>query len=112
MAGLPYTFKTTAMLEKYGKLFKRSDTIQNGDLIWIKGHVVIITDKDNNLVTEAAGYESSGGKVQTITIEKMFKDIYTLNDLLDAYYKKKLVTRLDRFGKDFKESPVKLFKLT
>jgi hypothetical protein len=111
MVGIPYNFKTTSMLEKYGKKFLPTDTLQEGDLIWFQGHVVVITDVKNNLITEASGYENFVGKLQTIKISQLIKDIKTWDDLINAYNSKRMVMRLDKFGNDFKESTVKIFKL-
>lgn len=111
MAQLPYTFKTTAMLEKYGKKFTPKDTLQEGDLIWLQGHVVVITDLQNCLVTEAVGYENFYGKLQTLHLSELLKDINSWDDLLHAYYSNRSVMRLDKYGDDFKQSPVKIFKL-
>lgn len=111
IAQVPYNFKTTAMLEKYGKKFTPADTLQEGDLIWLQGHVVVITDIKNTLVTQAVGYENFVGKLHTIKLDQLLKKIHTWDDLLHAYYKKHQVMRLDKFGNNFKESPVKIFKL-
>jgi hypothetical protein len=111
MAGVPYYFKTTSMLEKYGRKFLDSDALEEGDLIWFKGHVVVITDLKNCLVTEAAGYENFVGKCQTIPLCKLIRNINTWDDLIKAYKEQRVVTRLDAHGNTFKESPVKIFKL-
>ncbi len=111
MAQVPYTCKTTAALEKYGNPFAATDMLQEGDLIWLQGHVAIITDIKNRMVTEAVGYENFLGKVRTVKLEQLLKNIVTWKDLIDAYTKKRSVMRLDKYGNDYKESPVKIFKL-
>jgi hypothetical protein len=111
MAHVPYYFKTTSMLEKYGKKFTDSDILQEGDLIWLQGHVVIISNLADTLVTESCGYENFVGKVQTIRLSQLLKGINTWQDLLDAYRHNKPVMRLDAHGNNYKESPVKIFKL-
>ncbi|MBY0110150.1 MAG: hypothetical protein K2X90_03510 [Candidatus Babeliaceae bacterium] len=111
MAQVPYIFKTTATLEKFGKPFTETDTLEEGDLIWLQGHVVVITDIKNKMVTEAVGYENFLGKVRTVKLEQLLKNISTWDDLIDSYSNKRTVIRLDKFGNDYKESPVKIFKL-
>ncbi len=111
MANLPYFFKTTAMLEKYGKKFKATNVLEEGDLIWLEGHVAIITDLDNKLITESCGYENGVGKVRTIKLGEFLKDIQSWQDLLDAHFHSKKVIRLDVHGTAYKESLIKIFKL-
>lgn len=111
MAGVPYYFKTTAMLEKHGKKFGKHDHLEAGDLIWMQGHVVIITDIQNMLVTESCGYENFVGKVRTIKLSELLENMHSWKDLLKAYRKKETVTRLDAHGNKYKETPVKIFKL-
>lgn len=76
------------------------------------GHVVIITDLARHEITEADGYESSFGKVQTIKLSTFFRNMSSWQDLLNAYHEQKIVTRLDAAGHDFKKSTIKIFKLT
>ncbi len=111
IAQVPYIFKTTAMLEKYGKPLRNQDSLQEGDLIWLQGHVVIITSLKHHLVTESCGYDLGVGKVRTIKLNKLLQDINTWTDLVHAYKKQRIVTRLDAQGNPGKQTPVKLFKL-
>lgn len=111
MTNIPYYFKTTAALEKYGKKLTKHDTLQEGDLIWLQGHVAIITDLTHTLITESSGYENSVGKIRIVKLSEFLKNINTWDDLLKAYRNNTIVVRLDGQGNDYKESPVKIFKL-
>ncbi len=111
MMNIPYFFKTTSMLEKYGKKLTRHDKLQEGDLIWLQGHVAVITDLANTLILESSGYENSVGRIRIVKLSEFLKNIKTWDDLLKAYRNNQIVVRLDSQGNDYKESPVKIFKL-
>lgn len=111
MAGLPYYFKTTGILEKFGTPLKPQDVLQDGDIIWMQGHVSVIIDTKNNLIAEAAGYENKVGKVRIVQLAAFIKDITTFDQLRNAYTQKKNIVRLDVNGNTYKQTPVKLFKL-
>lgn len=111
MLNIPYVLKTTAALEKYGKPLLPGDQLQVGDLIWLQGHVAFVADVQNNLIIESSGYSNKVGKVRLVPLNQFLKTIHTFEDLLRAYHNKEIVVRLNNDRSDFKESPVKIFKL-
>lgn len=111
MTEIPYYFKTTTMLEKYGKPFTSHDALEIGDLIWLQGHVIIITDIDKVLVTESSGYFNNVGKLRTEKLSCVLKDMNSWDDLIRAYRGKKEIVRLDGNGQPYNLSRVKIFKL-
>ncbi len=44
MCGIPYYFKNTYTLAHYLKSLSIDTHLQEGDLIWIPGHVMIVSD--------------------------------------------------------------------
>jgi hypothetical protein len=98
ICGIPYRWKTTVMLNQCGKeIFHKAD-IKEGDLIWVPGHVMIVSDLSNNELIESAGYESGFGKVQSISLEKRFAHIKTYDDLWKAYEAQQPLTILKKDG--------------
>lgn len=93
--GLPYFFANTATLSKKMKPLKKDEEIEEGDLIWYQGHVLIVSDIKNNKLIEAAGYQSGFGKLHEIELERVFENINTYQDISDAYFKKSGLKRID-----------------
>jgi hypothetical protein len=111
MAGLPYFYKNTAMLADVLKPLRKNETIRNGDLIWMPGHVAIVSDVDKNEVIEATGYESGYGKVLKLKLFKRFEGISSYNDLVSAYHSHKALVRIEKTGARKHFSEFKIFKL-
>jgi len=113
MARIPYFCKNTSAIAAKLKPLANNDRLQNGDLIWIPGHVIIVADTKKNTIIEARGYDQGYGKVHEIPIEEQFKHIKTFQNLVDAYRHKKPLVRLNRNGAVVQTiANYKLFKLS
>ncbi len=99
LCGIPYFFKNTYTLAHFLKSLGIDDHLHEGDLIWIPGHVMIVSDITHNKLIEARGYTHDYGYVQEIELEKVFKGIKTYKQLLSAYYGHRPLNRLDKSGK-------------
>lgn len=99
MAGIPYFFKNTFTAQAYLQEIG-SKNPEVGDLIWIPGHIMIISDIEKQLLIEARGYQHGYGIVQEIPLNKVFKNIATFTDLQNAIHNKKPVVRLDSLGQE------------
>ncbi|MGE0206842.1 MAG: hypothetical protein AB7R69_03245 [Candidatus Babeliales bacterium] len=95
-AGLPYYYKNTTTLSKNLKTYTQETKAQNGDLMWIPGHVMVIGSIEKNTIIEARHYSHGYGKVHEIPIDHIFKDIKTVEELKQAYLKKEPLLRLDK----------------
>ena len=95
---IPYYFKNTTTLSRFLSELKPSDTIENGDLIWIPWHVMIISDCDKNLLVEARSYNHGYGKVHELPLHKVFKDVYSYKDLLHRLRTKAPIERINKQG--------------
>lgn len=102
IVGLPYFLKNTSTINSCLRSFAKDDTLQEGDLIWYSGHVMIISDVKNNLLIEAVGYESGYGKVHEINIKKVFAGIEDYKGLIHAYHSKRFLKRLNSKGRPFR----------
>ena len=100
MSGIPYFLKNTTTLERVLKPLTPEETLREGDLIKITGHVMVVADLENNTLIEARGYQDGYGKVHEIALPLVFKGINSYQDLLDAYYAKKTLIRLNSDGKE------------
>jgi len=108
---IPFYFKNTITMAQNLDALSKTDKIENGDLIWIPGHIIAIVDVENNLCVEAADYSRGYGKVQKIELYKMFKDINNFKDLKRCYLRKQKIKRLNSESKIIAEIPFKILKL-
>ena len=88
IAGLPYVFKNSTTLEQCTHPLKQGEPLQKGDIIWFEGHVMVVSDVEQNLIIEARGYGAGFGRVHEIHISKLFQNMADFADLLRAYTSK------------------------
>lgn len=98
LCGIPYFYKNSTTLAKNLASLQKHDPIENGDIIWFSGHVIVVSDVKNNLVVEARGYEHGYGVVQETSLKEQFKTITTYDQLKQAYLEQKPIERLDKSG--------------
>lgn len=98
LVGIPYWYKNTTTLAHYLSPLTSHDHVSIGDLMWIPGHVMIISDIIHNRIIEARGYNHGYGKLHEIAISKVFNGINTIADLKRAYDNKQPLQRLDAAG--------------
>jgi hypothetical protein len=112
MAGVDYVFKNTGMIEQQGTLLPEHEPLRSGDLIWIRGHVMIADDVLHNKLAEAASYGAGFGRVHEIDLVKRFYGISTYRELEDVYRKHGCLMLLKADGNNSTNcKPFKLFKL-
>lgn len=97
-AGLPYYYKNSTTIARYLKSITSPSEIQEGDLIWIPGHIMVIADLKKSTIIEARHYNDGYGKVQEIKLNRLFKDIQTFSDLFNTIAQHKPLFRLNRKG--------------
>lgn len=99
IAGIPYFCKNTTTIAQCLTPLKPEQELRQGDLILIKGHVMIVSDLAKNLLLEARSYGHGYGKLHEIPIGEVFEGIETYKDLCDTYHEKKVIKRKDKKGK-------------
>lgn len=99
IAGMPYYYKNTYALLRRLKDLKKDEPLEEGDLVWYKGHVLVISDLKKNLLIEASGYEAGNGKIQEISVDRVFEGIANFEELLKAFHEVKTVRRLTGKGR-------------
>lgn len=89
ICGIPYFLKnTTTLAAQLGSLQKK-EKLHEGDLIWMPGHVMVVSSILNNTIIEARGYRAGYGKIHELPLHKVFKDITTFSDLQRIYFNNK-----------------------
>jgi cell wall-associated NlpC family hydrolase len=96
--GMPYFYKNTTTLAHFLQPLKAGEIIEEGDLIWIPGHVMIVSDLKKNLLIESRSFYHGYGKVQEIPLSEEFKEMHTYNDLKHAFLNQKQLHRLNVRG--------------
>jgi cell wall-associated NlpC family hydrolase len=97
-AGIPYFYKNTTTLAHFLKPVNDIHQLRNGDLMWIPGHVMIVSDIQKNLMIEARCYKHGFGKVHEIKLSKIFKGIPTFARLMQALKNNEPLQRLHKNG--------------
>jgi hypothetical protein len=100
IVGLPYYAKNTRTIRLILDPLGADDAIRNGDIIWIEGHVFIISDKDNNKLIEASSYRNGTGRVHEITLSAIFEGINTFEQLKKIHLDQTPVPRINTRTKD------------
>ncbi len=85
IAGIPFQGKTCAAIRKIQRELQEHDQLEEGDLIWVPGHIMIITAIERNELIEARGYGDGYGCIHRITLDKCFDGIQTYADLLEHH---------------------------
>ncbi|HSC24716.1 MAG TPA: hypothetical protein VLB80_00665 [Candidatus Babeliales bacterium] len=99
ICGIPYFCKNTTTIPKCLTLLDANQSLSEGDLILIRGHVMVVSDIAKNLLIEARSYAHGYGKLHEIAINKVFEGIETYTDLINAYHNKTVIKRKDKQGK-------------
>ena len=110
-ACIPYFYKNSTTLAKELKPLAAQQAIEPGDLIWISGHVIIITNPKTGWCCEARDYGHGYGQTQQIHISKLFKDVQSLEQIKAAHLSGKPLTRINKNGESCRNYQVKILKL-
>ncbi len=106
LCGIPYFYRNTSTLVHYLKPLEKSDQLQEGDLIWMPGHVMVVSDIQSNVLIQAAGYDSGYGTLHSLSLSQAFADISSYQELLTAYFDKRSLKRLKASGELYREAPL------
>ena len=112
IAGIHFQWKTTSAIERKCPELTANDTLHEGDLIWVTGHVMIVSNLERNELIQARGYSSGYGCVNRITLADCFEGIETYHDLLAYRDARKSLQFKNKTGNVLeKKYPFKLLKL-
>lgn len=112
IAGLDFPWKTSTAIQRALKEVCSADTLEDGDLIWVPGHVMIISNLEKNELIEARSYSVGFGCVHRASLDECFEGIKTYSDLRSHHSGAVTVQFKDRSGKVLeKKHTIKLLKL-
>jgi hypothetical protein len=109
--GIPYFYKNSSTLAHELPALKPNEPILPGDLIWLPGHVIMITDPAKGLCVEARDYGQGYGKVQQIHISKLFQETTNFAQIKAAHHTGTPLSRIDRNGALRGKYKIKVLKL-
>ncbi len=113
IVGLPYYCKNSNVIVRTLRPLASGEKIEEGDIIWYSGHVLVVSDVAKNLVIEAIGYDSGYGCVHEIHIHDVFEGIYNFNGLRPCHFRKKFTRRLRKDGTPWRSIyQLKILKLS
>jgi cell wall-associated NlpC family hydrolase len=98
IVGIPYFYKNSYTIAQCMQSLTQGNHLEVGDLIWVPGHVMVVSDRDRNLLIEARSYFAGFGKVHEIELGKVFAGMHTYNDLEQAFFTKKTIERMNSAG--------------
>lgn len=79
IAGFNYFCKNTTTIGL--ELSECDNPLEEGDLILVKGHVMVITNLQNNTLIDAFSYSNSYGCVREIALSDAFEGLTTYDEL-------------------------------
>jgi len=109
--GLPYFFKNSVTALKNLKKVTSYDKLQDGDLMHISGHLMIVSDKKRNKLIEARSHWHGFGKFHETTLENVFRGITNYQQLCAASKKGTVLQRIDRTGNPVDRPKITFLKL-
>ncbi len=98
IADIPLTATNSKSIAQSLSKLTTKATVQNGDILFWKGHIAVISDTQKGLLIEARSYEHGYGCVQEIPYAVELKGMETTATLMNAYVNKKPLQRLDKQG--------------
>jgi len=112
IASLPLYAENTTTLNATLREITASDAVEAGDIIWFKGHVMVISDVENPHIIEARGYGAGFGKLHELPLHEIFHEIYTFEQLKHMSLEQKPVILLNNLLQPQQEGRViKILKL-
>lgn len=86
IAGINYFYKNTTTT---GHELENCTSIEEGDLILVKGHVMVISSPEQNTLIDVYGYGGGYGCLREVTLTQAFGTIETYDDLVALAQSKK-----------------------
>lgn len=111
VAGLPLFARNSWAMKRYVRSLRTGEQPEEGDIIYIPGHVLVLSDIKNGLIVEARSQSSGYGFVHEIPLSEQFDGITCVQDLLAAYHAQRKVRRLDKNGTVIASVPLSILKL-
>ena len=101
IAGLYFCWKTTTVMQQALPPITSANQLEEGDLIWVKGHVVIVSNIERNEIIESRSYSSGFGCVHRLKLSQLFDGVETYADLLTRCLANETVTFVNAQGQPY-----------
>lgn len=98
MAGITFPWRMSVVMHHYLTPLSPNGTLEEGDIIWTDGHVMIVGNLHTNEVFESRGYGGGYGEVHRIHIKDLFDETPTFDVLRERYVHNKTVTYKKKSG--------------
>jgi len=98
MANIPYFFKNSLTAATYLHKIKNHKNIAPGDLLYFRGHMMIVSDISANKIIEARTHFHGFGKCHEAQLSTIFKGIKNYKQLLAACVQGETLLRLNSNG--------------
>ncbi len=109
--GIPLPIKNSSALKNYLTPLREHEVIENGDIIYIPGHIIVLVDKDNNMVVEARTQTHGYGYVHRVPLAELFKEIVDTDTLIKSHYSHQPISRLNAQKEVIARLPITILKL-
>ncbi len=96
--GIPFFLRNSTTIAERLRRLSPDDAIEPGDIIWIFGHVMVVSDLHRATIIEARSHYHGYGKVQEIPLSEEFVGMDSFDKLKEVYLKQKPLERLNAQG--------------
>lgn len=112
MVGINFPWKITTTMKDALSPLAPEDQLQEGDLIWTHGHIMLVSNLERNEVIESRGYSSGYGCVHRIRLCECLDGVETFNELCKRYVAQEPIRYKNKAGfLADKSQPFQLLKL-
>lgn len=109
---IPYFYRNTRTIVRCLKPFSRQDQLEAGDIIWFPGHVMMVSDIQNNLIIESKGYAAGYGKLHEAPLSERFSGVTTFDDLIQKMRAHQKTGELHKDGRIMRYVKPVIFKFS
>jgi hypothetical protein len=95
IVGIPLFYKNSITMARY---LRETTNPEPGDILWIPGHVMILSDIEQGLLVEARGYPTGYGIVHEIPLKEQFAGITSVATLVECLKSKEPLHRINKRG--------------
>lgn len=110
IVGIRYPWKSSLMVERFLKPLGAKQQVEVGDVIWVPGHVMLVSDVVHNKLIESVGYKSGFGKVHEIALKDRIQNCDSYAKLVRLMRAQRPIVFIGENGSTCTDEPYK-FKI-
>ncbi len=111
IAGLDFPWKNSKTISDCCPVLTEQDQIEIGDLIWVPGHIMIISDIINPEIIHARSYSGGYGCVHKGPFAETIVNANSITELRELYVNKQPLILTDKLGNKREYTEFKILKL-